>query len=159
MDKIKVLLLISMMILFGFQSSYSLKIEKRSVQTQYNDTITWKKLAQLSYTKKKHKDFGLIDFPIVSPEIKRLNNKRVHISGFIIPIDNVNYAISKNVFASCYFCGKAGPESVMAIKFRAGKVKLKTDQFVILNGVLRINETDPNNWMYYINDAIIVKGE
>lgn len=123
-----------------------------------SDTLTWKKLGQIKFVKKQHKDYGLVDYPVISPEIKIRNNKKVVISGFIVPIDNVNYAISKNVFASCFFCGKAGPETIAGLKFKAGKVKLRTDQFVTIVGTLKINETDVDNWMYNLEDVIIVKG-
>ena len=79
-------------------------------------------------------------------------------TGFVIPIDNTNYALSKNVFASCFFCGKAGPETIMGIKFRNQKTKLKTDQYVTLEGTLRLNDADVEDWIYHIEDAVIVKG-
>ncbi|WP_428223358.1 hypothetical protein [Flavobacterium sp.] len=123
-----------------------------------NDTLTWKKLGYIKFVKKQHKDYGMVDYPVISPEIKMRNNKRVFLSGFIVPIDNVNYAISKNVFASCFFCGKAGPETIAGLKFRGGKMKLRTDQYVTLSGVLKINETDVDNWMYNLEDVVIVKG-
>ncbi|MFK6999658.1 hypothetical protein [Flavobacterium oreochromis] len=127
--------------------------------TVTNDTLTWKKLGYIKFVKKQHKDYGMIDYPVISPEIKIRNNKKVIISGFIVPIDNVNYAISKNVFASCFFCGKAGPETIAGLKFKEGKKKLRTDQYVTISGILKINETDVDNWMYNLVDVVILKGE
>lgn len=79
-------------------------------------------------------------------------------SGFIIPIDNKNYALSKNVFASCFFCGQAGPETIMGIKFKNPNIKLKTDQYVTLTGTFRYNDTDVDDWIYHVENAVITKG-
>lgn len=139
-------------------ADFSLNKSDNNFKSVVSDTLTWKKLGQIKFVKKQHKDYGLVDYPVISPEIKMRNNKKVIISGFIVPIDNVNYAISKNVFASCFFCGKAGPETIAGLKFKAGKLKLRTDQFVTIVGTLKINETDVDNWMYNLEDVVIVKG-
>jgi hypothetical protein len=124
------------------------------------DTITWKLLGIIKYVKKPAKDYpeGVM-FPIINSSLKEKNKKKIAISGFIIPIDNVSYALSKNVFASCFFCGQAGPETIMGIKFKGTTPKLKTDQFVTLEGVFRYNDNDVNDWIYHIDDAVIVKGK
>ena len=158
MDKLKYSIVIAIFALLGFQKTEFTSQGFENTQKYVNDTLTWKKLGQIKFIKKQHKDYGMVDFPLISPEVKIHNNKKVFISGFIVPIDNVNYAVSKNVFASCFFCGKAGPETIMGIKFKAGKMKLRTDQYVTLSGILKVNETDVDNWMYNIEDAVIVKG-
>jgi hypothetical protein len=122
------------------------------------DTINWKLLGKIEFVKKTHHSYGLVDFPIINDFLKKKNGKRIVMSGFIVPIDNVNYALSKNVFASCFFCGKAGPETIMGIQFKAGKIKLKTDQYVTLEGTFRVNDNNLEDWIYHIEDAIIVKG-
>ena len=124
------------------------------------DTITWKQLAAIKFLKKKHKDYpeGVM-FPLVNSTLKAKNKKKIAVSGFIVPIDNTTYALSKNVFASCFFCGAAGPETIMGIKFRGITPKLKTDQYVTLEGNFRINENDVEDWIYHIEDAVIVKGK
>jgi len=124
------------------------------------DTLTWKKLGAIKFVKKQHKDYpeGVM-FPVVSSTLKASNKKKIAISGFIVPIDNTTYALSKNVFASCFFCGQAGPETIMGIKFKGGTPKLKTDQYVTLEGNFRINENDIEDWIYHVEDAVIVKGK
>lgn len=122
------------------------------------DTLTWKLLGDIKFVKKKDKTYGEVMFPQVNPKLKLTNKKRVAISGFIVPIDNKNFAISKNVFASCFFCGKSGPETIAGIKFRGETPKLRTDQYVTLVGTFRSNESDVDDWIYHIEDAVIVKG-
>jgi hypothetical protein len=156
MDKLKYGVLLVLFALFGFQKSNFESNSERKYTA--NDTLTWKQLGQVKYVKKQHKDYGMVDYPVLNPEIKLRNNHKVILSGFIVPIDNVNYAISKNVFASCFFCGKAGPESIAGLKFKAGKMKLRTDQYVTVSGTLKLNDTDVNNWMYNLDDVVILKG-
>ena len=149
-------------IFFGLLSFQSKTFEKDTTSlTQkviITDSLNWKILGQIKFIKKKHKDYGEIDFPVINDALKKKSGKKTIMSGFIVPIDNVNYALSKNVFASCFFCGKAGPETIMGIKFKAGKMKLKTDQYVTLEGNFRVNENNVEDWIYHIEDAVIIKG-
>ncbi len=124
------------------------------------DTLNWKILGMIKFVKKQHKDYpeGVM-FPLVNSTLKAKNKKKIAMSGFIVPIDNTTYALSKNVFASCFFCGQAGPETIMGIKFKGATPKLKTDQYVTLEGTFRVNETDIEDWIYHIEEAVIVKGK
>lgn len=124
------------------------------------DTLSWKILGVIKYVKKAHKDYpDGVQYPIINSTLKAKNKKKIVMSGFIIPIDNSTYALSKNVFASCFFCGQAGPETIMGIKFRGATPKLKTDQYVTLEGNFRVNETNIEDWIYHVDDAVIVKGK
>lgn len=139
---------------FSVSNSDSLVKESNFMKS---DTITWKQLANIKFALKKHPSYGEINFPIVNSDLKKLANKKIVVKGFIVPIDNKTYAISKNVFASCFFCGKAGPETIMGIKFAKATPKLKTDLYVTLEGTFRYNENDADDWIYHIENAVIVK--
>jgi hypothetical protein len=146
----------------GFMPSFELKnnYEGEDIFSQVKpDTLSWKLLGIIKYIKKPDKDYpdGVM-FPIINSELKAKGKKKIVMSGFIIPIDNVSYALSKNVFASCFFCGQAGPETIMGIKFKGPTPKLKTDQYVTLEGTFRYNDNDVNDWIYHIENAVIVKG-
>jgi hypothetical protein len=123
------------------------------------DTLTWKLLGEIKYLKKKHASYGEVDFPIINTKLKKLAKKTIVMSGFIVPIDNKNYALSKNVFASCFFCGKSGPETIMGIKFKGATPKLKTDTYLTIKGTFRPNEDDVEDWIYNCDNAEIVKGK
>ncbi|WP_432673014.1 hypothetical protein [Flavobacterium sp. SM2513] len=123
------------------------------------DSLNWKLLGMIKFIKKPDKEYGEVMYPQVSALLKQKNGKKIAMSGFIIPIDNTTYALSKNVFASCFFCGQAGPETIMGIKFKGDTPKLKTDQYVTLVGTFRINENDVEDWIYHIEEATIVKGK
>jgi hypothetical protein len=146
----------------GFMSSFesqNIELEEDIFSQVKPDTLSWKLLGIIKYIKKPDKDYpdGVM-FPIINSDLKTKNKKKIVMSGFIIPIDNVSYALSKNVFASCFFCGQAGPETIMGIKFKGPTPKLKTDQYVTMEGTFRYNDNDVNDWIYHIENAVIVKG-
>jgi hypothetical protein len=120
------------------------------------DTLTWKMLGDIKYVRKKHATYGEVEFPQVNMKLKMMQKKTVYMSGFIVPIDNKSYALSKNVFAACFFCGKSGPETIAGIKFKGATPKLKTDTYVTLKGTFRYNETDVEDWIYHIENAEII---
>lgn len=124
-----------------------------------NDTLSWKLLGQIKYIKKPSADYpeGVM-YPVINTTLKTKNKKTITMSGFIIPIDNKNYALSKNVFAACFFCGQAGPETIMGIKFKNPGMKLKTDQYVTIQGTFRYNDNDVDDWIYHVENAVITKG-
>ena len=146
--------------LFSFQNQseeVTFSNSKKAFAT--TDTLTWKLLGEIKYMKKKHASYGEVDFPIINTKLKKLAKKIIVMSGFIVPIDNKNYALSKNVFASCFFCGKSGPETIMGIKFKGTTPKLKTDTYLTIKGTFRPNEDDVEDWIYNCDNAEIVKGK
>ncbi|MGQ2985273.1 hypothetical protein [Flavobacterium sp.] len=152
-------LLLSGFFLASVGSPSKITSERSVTTTVVSDTLTWKLLGQIKYIKKPSADYpeGVM-FPVVNTTLKTKNKKQITMSGFIIPIDNKNYALSKNVFASCFFCGQAGPETIMGIKFKNPNMKLKTDQYVTLTGTFRYNDSDVDDWIYHVENAVITKG-
>ena len=145
--------------LFSFQNQSKVATYNFSKKLVAADTLTWKLLGEIKYMKKKHASYGEVDFPIINTKLKKLAKKTIVMSGFIVPIDNKNYALSKNVFASCFFCGKSGPETIMGIKFKGATPKLKTDTYLTIKGTFRPNENDVEDWIYNCDNAEIVKGK
>jgi len=145
--------------LFSFQNQSEVATYNSSKKFVAADTLTWKMLGEIKYMKKKHASYGEVDFPIINTKLKKLAKKTIVMSGFIVPIDNKNYALSKNVFASCFFCGKSGPETIMGIKFKGATPKLKTDTYLTIKGTFRPNENDVEDWIYNCDNAEIVKGK
>jgi hypothetical protein len=135
----------------------ALHTSKNSGYATVSDTLSWKLLGQIKYIKKPSPDYpeGVM-YPVINSTLKPKQGKPIVMSGFIIPIDNKSYALSKNVFASCFFCGQAGPETIMGIKFKNAATKLKTDQYVTLSGTFRYNDADVDDWIYHIENAVVV---
>lgn len=72
--------------------------------------------------------------------------QEVIISGYLIPIDieAERYALSKNPFSSCFFCGNAGPETVVELKFESSPGRFATDKYLPIKGILRLNRHGTN---------------
>lgn len=141
-----------------FLMSFSVKTttEKSSEFYYQNPTeVTWKLLGQIDFIKKKNPHYGEVMYPMVNGTLKALQGKKIKASGFIVPIDSKSYALSKNVFAQCFFCGNAGPETIMGIKFKGNTPRLKTDTYVTMEGTFRYNADDIDDWIYHIENAVI----
>jgi len=122
--------------------------------------ITWKTLEDVNFDKKWNKGEGMfILIPTFGPKVTVLKDKNIQITGYMIPIDIATnyYVLSSNPYASCFFCGGSGPESVMSIKFK-GKVKrFDTDDRVTLVGRLDLNKDNLEELNYILQDAELAK--
>ena len=95
--------------------------------------------------------------PKFQKTIKPYENQEVVIAGFIVPMDIENnlYALSLNPFTSCFFCGNAGPNTVIELSFTKKQGKFLVDQYVIIKGVFKLNRDDHNELFFKITDAKI----
>ena len=116
----------------------------------------WKVLSKVQIEKRFDKTLNLdIDFPTFSKEVEALNGKEIVIEGWIIPLEELKgakyFVLSALPFNNCFFCGGAGPETVMEvfckedIAFTEKKIKVK--------GRLRLNSVDPLKLMYSLEEA------
>jgi len=150
---------------FGYKSSS----EKGSVNNDYffgkeiyskgngvPQPLTWNDLAPVTYTVRFNKPYNMnYQYRVFGQSIKILEGQEFYISGHVIPLD-VNqglYAISKNPYASCYFCGKSGPESVVSLKFKNKPSKYKLDKVKTFKGTLKLNDSNPMDFIYLFTDT------
>jgi len=80
------------------------------------------------------------DRPIFGESLEKLEGKQIEISGYVIPMDiNLNYyVVSAYPFAACFFCGSAGPETVMDLHLTK-EHNFKNDERVTFCGELVLN--------------------
>lgn len=140
--------------LMSFSPKYT-DVKNERTEFQKPTEITWQLLGQIDFVKQKNPYYGEVMYPMINNTLKELQGKKIKASGFIVPIDSKSYALSKNVFAQCFFCGNAGPETIMGIKFKGATPKLKTDTYVTMEGTFRYNADDIDDWIYHIEDAVI----
>lgn len=88
-------------------------------------------------------------------EILALQGQRVRITGYMVPVDVTGkvYALSAYTFSSCFFCGGAGPESVMGLELALPGVKFKTDQVVTWEGVLVLKSKPGMGFHFNLRNA------
>ncbi|GAB3974935.1 hypothetical protein GCM10028806_31590 [Spirosoma terrae] len=106
------------------------------------ERLTWERLRDVQFKKKFYAEEGVILLhPTFGPTVQALNGKKVTISGYVIPIDLESglYVVSQFPMAQCFFCGAAGPESIVALKFKKLPRRFKTDERCAFSGTLRLN--------------------
>jgi len=82
--------------------------------------LTWETLKMVTFTDKYYKESdAYYMFPTFSKEVKAVEGKEVFITGYVIPVDAASefYVLSARPFAECFFCGGAGPETVIELQF------------------------------------------
>jgi hypothetical protein len=124
--------------------------------------INWKHLSKVKFNEIYTEEVqAFVPYPLFHPSIKRLDGEKIEIKGYIIPIeetgDETMIVLSANPFSSCFFCGMAGPETIMDIKLKSklGRV-LKQDEIITFRGKLKLNDSDLYYLNYILEDAEIV---
>ena len=121
--------------------------------------ISWELLKNVEFDEIWSEEFqAYYMVPKFSSSVKVLDNKEVQIRGFIIPVDIVQdyYVLSANPYSSCFFCGQAGPESVMEVQLIKKYEGLRMDQVITFKGKLKLNVDDIYQLNYILEDAEIV---
>ena len=119
-------------------------------------TLTWKQLEDIDFEEKFVKDIDdYMLFPKFPASIKQLSGKEIEVKGYVVPIDKRGQviALSANPYDACFFCGKAGPASVMTVKLKTANPGLKLDQFLTFKGKLRLNDSDYKEFYYIMEEA------
>lgn len=124
------------------------------------ESNTWKTLGKITYKKEYDELMGFkVDVPVFSDEIKELEGKEVKIKGYIIPVEGYKshkeFIFSAYPYNMCFFCGGAGPETVMEVS-ASEPVKYTAEQIEI-QGILTLNDSDVNRLMYIMTDVKLVK--
>lgn len=121
--------------------------------------VSWKLLTNITFSKKYVKKYdSYFKLPVFTKEIKALEGKEIIIKGYIIPVDTkTNYIVlSANPYTNCFFCGNAGPETVMEIKSKKELPILKMDEVVTFKGRLKLNDEDIYELNYVLENAEVV---
>ncbi len=120
----------------------------------------WSTMARVTFTKEYDELLGLkVDKPVFSKAVKELDGKQVTLKGYVIPTEGYKshkeFVFSAYPYSSCFFCGGAGPETVVEVLAKA-PVEYSADA-ITLSGKLRLNSSDPNALMYTLEEATVVK--
>lgn len=119
----------------------------------------WKTLSRITFKKEYSEIMGFkVDVPIFSEEVKKLEGKEITVRGYIIPVEgyksHTEFVFSAFPYNMCFFCGGAGPETVMEVY--AKKPVEYSAQAVTLKGRLMLNDHDINRLIFSITDAVLV---
>jgi hypothetical protein len=118
----------------------------------------WQVLAQVGFENKKDKNGYDVEVPAFSKHLRTFHGKKIRLKGYIIPLEEMGgqgkFMLSSLPFNLCYFCGAAGPETVVEVD-AVDKVKFTTKQ-IVMEGTLILNDKDPNHHMYILKSAILI---
>jgi hypothetical protein len=121
-----------------------------------NDNF-WQVLVEVSFKTEQDKAGYTIERPMFSKYLKTFEGKKVKLKGYIIPLEESGgkgkFMLSSLPFNVCYFCGAAGPETVVEVETNSTP-KFTTKQ-IIMEGLLHLNDTDPDHHIYILRSATL----
>ena len=120
----------------------------------------WNTLGKVTFKKQYDDMLGFkVDVPVFSDAVRAMDGQEITIKGYIVPTEGYKshqeFIFSAFPYNMCYFCGGAGPETVIevssleAIKFTAEPITIR--------GKLTLNDADINRLMYALTDVVRVK--
>ena len=101
---------------------------------------------------------GEIEKPRFSSQLMAKEGKELTLEGYMIPLDETvdeYFILSRFPYQSCFFCGAAGPETVIEI-YSEHKVSY-TDERVRVTGKLKLNADNPLHLFYILEDCNVQK--
>ncbi|NJN33279.1 MAG: hypothetical protein HC817_02530 [Saprospiraceae bacterium] len=122
--------------------------------------LDWKALAKTKFNPffvDSLESYTLIpQFPLA---IRQLEGQPVQMSGYVIPVEETGdmqvLVLSANPYTTCFFCGQAGPETVMDIKLKNTRPdrRYKKDDVTTFRGKLKLNDSDYQFFNYILEEA------
>jgi len=131
------------------------------VHAQSDDgSRTWQSLSKITYRKQYDELMGFkVDIPVFSDEVKAMAGQEIVVKGYIIPTEGYKshqeFVFSAFPYNMCFFCGGAGPETVMEVE--ASEAIEFTAEVVTIKGKLALNDDDINRLIYLLTDAVLVE--
>ncbi|MEZ4909501.1 MAG: hypothetical protein R2774_01435 [Saprospiraceae bacterium] len=122
----------------------------------------WSKLSKVTFKTSFNPEL-MMETSVVSlsESVEDLNGEIIEIEGFIIPlsgqVSQSHFMFSRFPQSTCFFCGKAGPESAMQVFMKNGKKVKITERKVKVQGRLLINPKDANSLLYSLDNATILE--
>ena len=120
------------------------------------EKLTWEDLTDVDFKDVYVEELDAYYWkPIFGPSVKNLEGKKFYITGYVIPvdIDEDFYVLSRYPFANCFFCGGAGPETVVDLQFSNDPREYATDERLTFAGELKLNADDVYQMNYIIVGA------
>ncbi len=118
----------------------------------------WQVLAEVGLQTRKDGNGNIVETPVFSKNLKSYNGKKIRLKGFIIPVNEVGdqdkFMLSALPFNVCYFCGAAGPETVIEVESDEG-IRFNT-KAIWVEGYLQLNDSDPDHHMFILRAAQLV---
>ncbi len=119
--------------------------------------INWSYLADVKFDVQFSEELGYnLHNATFGKMVKPYDGQEVIISGYMIPLDpmGISYVLSKNPNSSCFFCGGAGPETVLELELKPSAIKrYEVDEVKAFRGILKLNKVDDKHLTYVLLEA------
>ncbi|WP_299458533.1 hypothetical protein [uncultured Microscilla sp.] len=118
----------------------------------------WRTLMKITWVKKYNPQYNdQILYPKFNKTTLSLDKKMITVSGYLIPTEMYDgggkfWVLSALPFKSCYFCGGAGPESVMEVYTQRKRTTFDSGK-VTFRGRLQLNPDNPDHLIYILKEA------
>jgi len=121
------------------------------------EELTWRSLEDVEFKDVYVEELDAYYWkPTFGQSIEDLEGQDVYITGYMIPVDLDEdfYVLSRYPFANCFFCGGAGPESVIDLRFADSDHRTyQTDERLTFHGKVRLNADDVYQMNYILEGA------
>ncbi len=117
--------------------------------------VTWEDFSDVNFEPMYNEKYDVhFLMPKFGERIKTYQGKKVQITGYFLDISGTGevFLVSANPMASCFFCGAAGPESIVEVNFKE-RPPFRTDQVVQVTGVLELNGDNVDHCNYILKEA------
>jgi len=119
--------------------------------------IDWSYLADVEFKIEFNEELGYdLYYANFGKMVSPYEGKEVIIQGYMIPLDpmGVSYVLSKNPNSSCFFCGGAGPETVLELQLKpSAMARYEVDAVKSMKGILKLNKVNKTELTFVLTDA------
>jgi len=125
------------------------------------DNDGWELFESVAFTPKYFDEVdAYFEVPTFDKELLAMQGKEISLTGYAIPFDSDSvFMLSALPFASCFFCGGAGPETVAEVALQVPDDNLILDEYITVKGKLKLNDTDIQHLNFILIDATIHREE
>jgi hypothetical protein len=122
-------------------------------QSQEN---VWRTFAMLAYEQKDDLGYFKEDGQIVKM-IQAYEGKEIEVKGYIIPLSGKkaqsHFMFSAYPYASCFFCGQAGPETVIEVFTKDDQKIAFSEKTIKVKGTFFFVSRNPNHLLFKLENA------
>ena len=129
---------------------------------QAQNKNVWRTLGMIKFEKQHSESDGVThQKPRVEPMIQAMDGDEIIVKGYVIPLsgkmEQSHFMFSAYPYANCFFCGKAGAESVMEVFTKDDKKVAYSDDPIYMKGTFKYLGYKPNDLMFELKDAVQIK--
>ena len=107
----------------------------------------WEVFEKVKFREIFYQEFeDVLPTPQFDEAIRKWEGKVITLNGYVIPATEAPgfewIILSRFSFANCFFCGKAGVESIAEVQLKGKRPRFKNDEKYTFSGRLKLNKND-----------------